>query len=57
MTAPFYNGMFHPGVIQQPGPGDALASGIGQVLQALLERKQLEQRQQGFQTQQAQRQA
>ncbi len=57
MTVPYYGGMYHPGVIQTPGAGEAFGSGLGAVLQALLERKQLDQQQQGFQTQQEQRKA
>jgi hypothetical protein len=43
MTAPYYQGMYHPHITQQPGAGEALAGGLQNVLAALLQRHALEQ--------------
>jgi hypothetical protein len=65
MTAPGYypsppsilGGISHPGVIQDPGNGAAIAGGLGAVLQAILQRHALEQQAAAFQGQQESRAA
>jgi hypothetical protein len=57
MTAPYYQGMYHPYLAQQPGAGEAIASGLQNVLAALLQRHALEQNAQMQQADLAQKQA
>lgn len=51
------NGITHPQVIQTPGAGEAIAGGLQAVLGAILQKQQLDQQAQAFQSAQAQRQA
>ena len=57
MTAPYYGGMYHPYISQQPGAGEAIAGGLQNVLAALLQRHALEQNDQMQQADLAQKQA